>query len=127
MIECAFFAFLAADAEQRTFQAGKPWVRSRQRTSEADAVLPELDKVVEELRAHYHACGLLNADDLADNYARAVNGMFLKSIAPGALPAIVEHFERLRQIHRLDIPFEERRALVTEHLGTANAARAKAN
>ena len=28
-IECAFYAFLAADAEPRTSQAGKPWVRMR--------------------------------------------------------------------------------------------------
>lgn len=27
MIECAFFGFLSAAAEQRTSQAGKPWVR----------------------------------------------------------------------------------------------------
>jgi single-strand DNA-binding protein len=28
-IECAFFGFLPADAETRTSQAGKPWVRLR--------------------------------------------------------------------------------------------------
>lgn len=28
-IDCAFFGFLAADAEARTSQAGKPWVRMR--------------------------------------------------------------------------------------------------
>lgn len=28
-IECAFFGFLAADAEPRTSQAGKPWTRIR--------------------------------------------------------------------------------------------------
>jgi len=28
-IECAFYAFLAADAKPRTSQAGKPWVRMR--------------------------------------------------------------------------------------------------
>jgi single-stranded DNA-binding protein len=28
-IDCAFFGFLAADAEQRTSQAGKAWVRLR--------------------------------------------------------------------------------------------------
>jgi hypothetical protein len=28
-IECAFYGFLAADAEPRTSQAGKPWVRMR--------------------------------------------------------------------------------------------------
>jgi single-stranded DNA-binding protein len=28
-IDCAFFGFLAADAEQRTSQAGKPWARMR--------------------------------------------------------------------------------------------------
>jgi single-stranded DNA-binding protein len=28
-IECAFFGFLAADAESRTSQAGKQWVRMR--------------------------------------------------------------------------------------------------
>jgi single-stranded DNA-binding protein len=27
MIDCAFFGFLARDAEPRTSQAGKPWVR----------------------------------------------------------------------------------------------------
>jgi single-strand DNA-binding protein len=29
MIDCAFFGFLAADAEQRTSKAGKPWTRLR--------------------------------------------------------------------------------------------------
>jgi single-stranded DNA-binding protein len=29
MIECAFYGFLAADADARTSQAGKPWVRLR--------------------------------------------------------------------------------------------------
>ena len=28
-IDCAFYGFLAADAEQRTSQAGKPWTRLR--------------------------------------------------------------------------------------------------
>lgn len=28
-IDCAFFGFLAADAEQRTSQAGKAWARLR--------------------------------------------------------------------------------------------------
>jgi single-stranded DNA-binding protein len=29
MIDCAFFGFVAADAERRTSQAGKQWVRLR--------------------------------------------------------------------------------------------------
>ena len=28
-IDCAFFGFLAADADARTSKAGKPWVRLR--------------------------------------------------------------------------------------------------
>jgi DNA-binding GntR family transcriptional regulator len=82
---------------------------------------PEISKHVEELRAHFHSHGLLNADAAADDFARALHSMYLKSIAPGALPEIVEHFDRLRQIHRLDIPFEERRVLVKEHLAAASA------
>jgi single-stranded DNA-binding protein len=37
-IETAFFGFLAADAEQRTSQAGKPWVRMRVGVGKDDAV-----------------------------------------------------------------------------------------
>jgi single-stranded DNA-binding protein len=37
-IDCAFFGFLAADAEQRTSQAGKPWVRLRVGAGKDDAV-----------------------------------------------------------------------------------------
>jgi single-stranded DNA-binding protein len=37
-IECAFFGFLAADAEQRTSQAGKAWVRMRVGVGKDDAV-----------------------------------------------------------------------------------------
>jgi single-stranded DNA-binding protein len=37
-IECAFFGFLAADAEQRTSQAGKPWIRLRVGVGKDDAV-----------------------------------------------------------------------------------------
>jgi single-stranded DNA-binding protein len=37
-IDCAFFGFLAADAEQRTSQAGKPWVRLRVGVGKDDAV-----------------------------------------------------------------------------------------
>jgi single-stranded DNA-binding protein len=29
MIDCAFYGFLAADADSRTSQAGRPWVRLR--------------------------------------------------------------------------------------------------
>jgi hypothetical protein len=82
-------------------------------------LLPEINKHVEELRAHFHSRGLPNADDAADDYARAVHGMYLKSIEPGARPEIVEHFDRLRQLHRLDIPFEERRARINELLSAA--------
>jgi single-stranded DNA-binding protein len=37
-IECAFFGFLATDAEPRTSQAGKPWVRMRVGTGKDDTV-----------------------------------------------------------------------------------------
>jgi single-stranded DNA-binding protein len=37
-IECAFFGFLASDAEQRTSQAGKPWVRMRVGVGKDDAM-----------------------------------------------------------------------------------------
>jgi single-strand DNA-binding protein len=37
-IDCAFYGFLAADAEQRTSQAGKPWTRLRIGVGKDDAV-----------------------------------------------------------------------------------------
>ena len=37
-IECAFFGFLSADAEARTSQAGKPWVRLRVGVGKEDTV-----------------------------------------------------------------------------------------
>ncbi|MFZ3337435.1 MAG: single-stranded DNA-binding protein [Xanthobacteraceae bacterium] len=37
-IDCAFFGFLAADAEPRTSQAGKPWVRLRVGVGKDDTV-----------------------------------------------------------------------------------------
>jgi single-stranded DNA-binding protein len=37
-IECAFFGFLAADAELRTSQAGKQWVRLRVGVGKDDAM-----------------------------------------------------------------------------------------
>jgi single-stranded DNA-binding protein len=37
-IECAFFGFLAADAESRTSQAGKQWVRLRVGVGKDDAM-----------------------------------------------------------------------------------------
>jgi len=37
-IDCAFFGFLAADAERRTSQAGKAWVRMRVGVGKDDAV-----------------------------------------------------------------------------------------
>jgi single-stranded DNA-binding protein len=37
-IDCAFFGFVAADAEQRTSQAGKTWVRLRVGVGKDDAV-----------------------------------------------------------------------------------------
>jgi single-stranded DNA-binding protein len=37
-IECAFFGFLAADAESRTSQAGKQWVRLRAGVGKDDAM-----------------------------------------------------------------------------------------
>jgi single-stranded DNA-binding protein len=37
-IDCAFFGFLAADADARTSQAGKPWVRLRISVGKDDAV-----------------------------------------------------------------------------------------
>ena len=37
-IDCAFFGFLAADAERRTSQAGKPWVRLRVGVGKDEAV-----------------------------------------------------------------------------------------
>lgn len=37
-IDCAFYGFLAADADVRTSQAGKPWVRLRVGVGKDDAV-----------------------------------------------------------------------------------------
>ena len=37
-IDCAFYGFLAADAEARVSQAGKPWVRFRVGVGKDDAV-----------------------------------------------------------------------------------------
>jgi single-stranded DNA-binding protein len=37
-IDCAFYGFLSADAESRTSQAGKPWVRLRVGVGKDDAV-----------------------------------------------------------------------------------------
>jgi single-stranded DNA-binding protein len=37
-IDCAFFGWLAADADPRTSQAGKPWVRLRIGVGKDDAV-----------------------------------------------------------------------------------------
>lgn len=37
-IECAFFGFLASDAEPRTSQAGKPWTRMRVGVGKDEAV-----------------------------------------------------------------------------------------
>jgi single-stranded DNA-binding protein len=38
MIDCAFYGFLAAEAEARTSQAGKPWVRLRVGVGKDDAI-----------------------------------------------------------------------------------------
>jgi single-stranded DNA-binding protein len=38
MIDCAFYGFLAADADARTSQAGKPWVRLRVGVGKDEAV-----------------------------------------------------------------------------------------
>jgi single-stranded DNA-binding protein len=38
MIDCAFYAFLTADAETRTSQGGKPWVRLRVGAGKDDTV-----------------------------------------------------------------------------------------
>jgi single-strand DNA-binding protein len=37
-IDCAFYGFLAADAEQRTSKAGKPWTRLRVGVGKDEAV-----------------------------------------------------------------------------------------
>jgi single-stranded DNA-binding protein len=37
-IDCAFYGFLAADAEARSSQAGKPWVRMRVGVGKDDAL-----------------------------------------------------------------------------------------
>jgi single-stranded DNA-binding protein len=37
-IDCAFYGFLAADADPRTSQAGKPWVRLRVGSGKGDNV-----------------------------------------------------------------------------------------
>jgi single-stranded DNA-binding protein len=37
-IDCAFYGFLAADAEPRTSQAGKPWVRLRVGVGKDEAI-----------------------------------------------------------------------------------------
>jgi single-stranded DNA-binding protein len=59
-IECAFFGFLAADAERRTSQAGKAWVRLRVGVGKDDDVqwlsLAVFGKAAE------HAAGLRKGD-----------------------------------------------------------------
>jgi single-stranded DNA-binding protein len=37
-LDCAFFGFLAADAEQRTSRTGKPWARLRVGVGKDDAI-----------------------------------------------------------------------------------------
>ena len=69
-------------------------------------MFPEVEKFVEDLRAHYHAIGLARADEHADNYADAVHGMYVLSTDK---PAAIEHFDRLLALHRMQIPFEEKR------------------
>jgi len=45
-IECAFYGFLARDADARTSQAGKPWVHDAVDQLQADAVRDGLIKQI---------------------------------------------------------------------------------
>jgi single-strand DNA-binding protein len=59
-IDCAFYGFLAADAESRTSQAGKPWVRMRVGVGKDDAV--QWVSVAVFGRAAEHAADLKKGD-----------------------------------------------------------------
>ncbi len=75
-------------------------------------IFPEIDSFVVQLRSHYRARGMPDADEAADYYAAAVEGMYRASIGnpPGA-----EHFERVLALHRrADLAFEEKRVLLSE-------------
>jgi len=53
-------------------------------------VFPEIDSFVDELRAHFHAVGLPNADEAAADYRNAIAGMYRATIGnpPGSLPRV---------------------------------------
>ena len=59
-IECAFHGFLAADAEARTSQAGKPWTRLRIGVGKDEAV--QWVSVAVFGKAADHAAGLKKGD-----------------------------------------------------------------
>jgi single-stranded DNA-binding protein len=59
-IEAAFFGFLAADADARTSQAGKPWVRLRVGVGKDDAL--QWVQVAVFGKAAEHAANLKKAD-----------------------------------------------------------------
>jgi hypothetical protein len=68
---------------------------------------------VEQLRAHYHAVGLVDADNRANDYAAAIAGM---SRLRGESAEATAHFASLLELHRADLPFLEKRARISEAL-----------
>jgi hypothetical protein len=68
---------------------------------------------VEQLRAHYHAVGLVDADKRANDYAAAIAGMYRLR---GESAETTAHFENLLELHRADLPFLEKRARISEAL-----------
>jgi hypothetical protein len=68
---------------------------------------PAIDSFVAELRAHYRAVGVADADIAADYYAAALEGMWRAT--SNNLPD-AERFERVLEIHRrTDLTFDEKR------------------
>lgn len=70
-------------------------------------MFPEVEKFTAELRAHYRAVGLPDADERAAAYAASIEGMHRATVGnpPGA-----EHFARVLEVHRrTDLSFQEKR------------------
>jgi hypothetical protein len=75
---------------------------------------PEIETFVAQLRDHYHAVGLADADVQADRYAASIAGMYQLR---GESPEATAHFASLLELHRADLPFLEKRARISESIG----------
>lgn len=83
--------------------------------------IPEVDAFVRQLRAHYRACGLADADEQADDYAARIAGMYRATIG---YPPSAEHFARVLEVHRReDLSFEEKREQLAVLFANTGAAR----